>query len=246
MTSSRAYPTPQERGKGVQVAWRVTIDRARVMAKATLHRRLVEGRESKCSASKLVLVEELSDCSLVRKLLDAREHRVPRHPEAEHVQRQVVLYVRLIKSFQSVGGAAPLDEAREAMLLVRDVAAEQQVVDLVVVAEAVLGRQTQKEAPNSLSASSSDERLWIATDQQLGDLGVVLELERQPQGGLAIGVLDAQNAGSRQGSDTRNGRLVREQRRELLLPGFVSEQLRELVVFGARCAVGAAMVSAAR
>jgi len=47
--------------------------------------------------------------------------------------------VRRDESFQGVGGAAQLDEAREAVLLVRDVAVDQQAVDLDVVAGAILG-----------------------------------------------------------------------------------------------------------
>ena len=101
-----------------------------------LHRRLVDGRQSKRSVSKLFLGEELSDCNLGRKLLDAREHLVLRQAHAEHVQRQVVLGVRRNKSFQSVGGAAQLDEAREAMLPECVAAVDQQVVDIGVVAEA--------------------------------------------------------------------------------------------------------------
>jgi len=77
---------------------------------------LEDGLASKRSPSKLVLGEELSDCRLGRKLLDAREHLAPRHAVAERVQRQVVLRLRRNKSFQSVGGAALLDEVREAVL----------------------------------------------------------------------------------------------------------------------------------
>ena len=75
---------------------------------------LVGGRHSERSAPKLAREEELSDC-LSGKLIDAREHLAPRLVVAEYEQRQVVLYVRRNKKFQSVGGAAQLDEAREAV-----------------------------------------------------------------------------------------------------------------------------------
>ena len=98
-----------------------------------LHRRIVGF--SKRSPSKLVLVEELSDFSLGRKLLDA---------QTEHAQRHVVLGVRRNKSFQSVGGAAQLDETRVSVLIVRVAAVKQQFVDLVVVTEAADRRTTGK------------------------------------------------------------------------------------------------------
>ena len=44
------------------------------------------------------------------------------------------------------------------MLLVRDVAAEQQVVDLVVVAEAVLGGQIPKVRHGTCPTNNRDER----------------------------------------------------------------------------------------
>ena len=78
------------------------------------NRRVVGGRDSERSAPKLAREEELSDC-LSGKLIDAREHLAPRLVVAEYEQRQVVLYVRRNKKFQSVGGAAQLDEAREAV-----------------------------------------------------------------------------------------------------------------------------------
>ena len=63
-----------------------------------LHRRLVDRRESKRSPPKLVQGEELSDCSLGRKLVDAREHLVPPLVADEHKQRQVFLGVCRIHS----------------------------------------------------------------------------------------------------------------------------------------------------
>ena len=126
-----------------------------------LHRRLESARESKRSLSKLVLGEELSDCSLGRKLPDAREHLVP-PAEAEQAQRQVVLGVRRNKSFQSAGGASKLDEAREHELLELCVAVEQQAVDLVVVAAIVVA-----------NAHSRDEPRRMATDQQLNDTRII-------------------------------------------------------------------------
>jgi len=68
------------------------------------------------------------------------------------VQRQVVLGVRRNNSFQSVGGAAQLDGAREAVLLERVVAVEQQVVDLVVVAGAILSWQSLEVRQNRFAA----------------------------------------------------------------------------------------------
>ena len=120
-------------------------------------RRLVGGRESKRSPFTLVQEEHLIDCSLGTKLFDAREHLVPRLADAEHVQRQVVLVARRNKSLQSVGGAAQLDEAREAVLIVRVVAVEKQLSDFAVVAEAVLGGQTTEPLPNIHTANKKDE-----------------------------------------------------------------------------------------
>ena len=65
------------------------------------------------------------------------------------MQRQVVLGVRHNKSFQSVGGATQLDEAREVLLIERDVAVSQQGEDLAVVAEAALGGQIPEEVHNT-------------------------------------------------------------------------------------------------
>ena len=106
---------------------------------------------SKRSRSILVLGEELSDCIIGRKLLDAREHLVPRLAAAERVQQQAVLRLRRTKSFQSVGGAAPLDELKEAVVLERIASVEQQDVDIVVVAEAALGGPTFEEHHNTLT-----------------------------------------------------------------------------------------------
>ena len=172
------------------------------------------------------MVEELVDCSLDRKLLDAREHLVPRIAAAEHVQRLVVLYVRRNKSFQSVGGAAKLDEAREAVLLERSVAVAQELSDLGIVAEPVLGGQHPK-----VRESSVTERLRMATDQEFDDFGVVVVLERVQQRGLAACVFDAQNAWSRQGLDLRKSPLDAENGEQLLV-----------LVFGVRSPAGGARV----
>jgi len=67
-----------------------------------------------------------------------------------------------------------------------------------VVAKAVLSGQTIEEMHNTQAANNRDERLWMATDQELDDLDVVVVLERLPQRGLAVGVHEAQNAWSRQ------------------------------------------------
>ena len=56
--------------------------------------RCVDGFNSKRSIATLALVEELGDCSLSRRLLDAREHLVPRLAVAKYVQRQALLVVR--------------------------------------------------------------------------------------------------------------------------------------------------------
>jgi len=101
----------------------------------------------------------------------------------EHVQRQTVLGVRRNKIFQSVGGAAQLDEAREAVLLELVVAVEDKVADLVVVAEVFLSAQILEEVRETFAAHSSDESLWIGTDQELDELDVVGALERRPQRG---------------------------------------------------------------
>ena len=85
-----------------------------------------------------VLVEELGECSLGRKLFDAREYLAPRLAQAERGRREFVLYVRRNKSFQSVGGAVQLDDAREEVIPERVAAVAQQVVDLGVVPEAAL------------------------------------------------------------------------------------------------------------
>ena len=63
-----------------------------------IHRCLTVARETKRSPTNLVVGEELGDCSLGKKLLDAREYLFPRLAPAEHVQRQVVLNVRRDKS----------------------------------------------------------------------------------------------------------------------------------------------------
>ena len=115
-----------------------------------------------------------------RKLLDEREHLVPRLAVAEHSQRQVVLGVRRNKSFQRVGGAAQLGEAREAVLLERVVAVDQQAGDLAVVAEVILV-QFREETSKNRATHDSYERLWICTDQGLDELDVVGALERRPQ-----------------------------------------------------------------
>ena len=94
------------------------------------------------------------------------------------MQRHVVLGVRLNKSFQSVGGAAQFDEARETVLLERFVAVDQQVVDLVVVAEAALDGKIAEPSPNILAANNRDQRRRMESDQLLNDLGVVLVLEK--------------------------------------------------------------------
>jgi len=140
------------------------------------------------------------------------------------------LGVRRNKSFQSVGGAAQLDEVREAVQLERIVAVEQQLSDFAVVAEAALDGQTLEVSPNTPNAINRIERRWKTTDKQLDDLGVVVELDRQPQRGLAVGVRDAQNVRSRQRLDQRKRRSV-------------YEQLRELLLFGVHSPAGAAMVS---
>ena len=197
-----------------------------------LHRRLANCRESKRSAPKLIQGEELRDCSLGRKLLDSREQLVPRLADAEHAQRQVVLFVRSNKSFQSVGGAAKLDEVREAVQHERDVAVEQQVVDLVVAAE-VLGGLAIEPLPNTLIANQRDHHPRIATDHKLDDLRVVLELDRPVQDALAVGVRDAQNTWSRQGLDQRRSPLVAEGGDERL----------EVLLVGVHCPAGAASVS---
>ena len=43
---------------------------------------------------------------------------LPRHTDAEHVQRQVVLHMRRDEGLEGVGGAAEGDEAREEVRLV--------------------------------------------------------------------------------------------------------------------------------
>ena len=159
-------------------------------------RRLVEGRKSKRSPSTLVLEEELCDCSRGSKQVDT--HHVPRHAEAEHEQRQVVLFgPRRSKSFQSIGGKQ-LDEAREAALIELCPAVVKQVEDLVVVVEALLGGQVVEPPRSKLIINNREERSGIATDHQLDYLGVVVVLDRPVQGALAVGVRDAQNAWSRQ------------------------------------------------
>jgi len=171
-----------------------------------LHRRPVMSRNSNRSKCKLVLGEELSDCSLGRKQLDAHENLVPRRAVAEYLQRQVVLYVRRSKSFQSVGGAAQLDEAREAVLTVRVAAFAQQYEDIGVVAEALLIRETATVTAKVLAAHNSDEPLWIATDQELDELDVVGALDRRPQRGLELVGVGAASVSVRSGECEREGR----------------------------------------
>ena len=84
--------------------------------------------------------------------------------------------MRRNKSFQRVGGAAQLDEEREAVMPQRVVAGAQQVEDLVVIAEALLGGQVVEPLPNRLTANNRGERRWTAADQQLDDLGAACEV----------------------------------------------------------------------
>ena len=72
------------------------------------------------------------------------------------------------------------------MLVEREVAVVQQVVDIVVVAEAALGGQSREEPPKISAAHNSDERLWIATDQEFDELDIVWTLERRSQRGLKL------------------------------------------------------------
>ena len=64
-----------------------------------------------------------------------------------------------------------------------------------------------EEFHNFLPANNRDERMWMATDHELDDLGVVVVHERQPQRRLAVGVRETQNVRSRQRIDQRQGGL---------------------------------------
>ena len=78
------------------------------------------------------------------------------------------------------------------MLPVRVDAVPQQQADLGVGTEAVLGGQPPQEAKDAYVVHHRDERLGKHIDQQLDDLGVVLEVERRPQRRLAVDVPGAQ------------------------------------------------------
>ena len=158
-----------------------------------VNRSAAPARDRKRGSPKLVLEEQLVDSVVCGKLLDAREHLVPRHTDAEHVQRQVVLHMRRDEDLEGVGGAAEGDEAREEVRLEGSMALFKELPDLGTVLAVEFGLDViPVELPDSLAVMHIDEGAGIDTDQQLDGLGVAVAHERLPQRARAVGAREAQ------------------------------------------------------